>query len=64
MKCVYCGGRGWAWVGVGHNADREACGPCEGSGRTRFDLDGVVALVIITCSAIITGFFFYLIWRG
>ena len=33
MKCCYCGGRGWTWVGVASNAVREPCGPCDGRGR-------------------------------
>ena len=47
MRCCYCGGRGWTWVGVASNAEREPCGPCEGRGRWHRVNWGTVGGVVI-----------------
>lgn len=51
VKCVYCGGRGWAWVGVGSNAEREMCDECLGSGRVPLELMGLLGGVLCLASA-------------
>lgn len=59
MKCTYCRGRGWAWVGTVHNAEREPCEPCGGRGRLFVDwgaIGGAVACLIsavFVCSFIV-----------
>ena len=51
-KCPYCGGRGWAWVGVGGNADREPCDECQGTGRTGIQWVSIGGVALVVVSAI------------
>lgn len=53
-KCLACGGRGWIWVGVGGNADREPCDLCT-AGRRQVDWYpwlGVLALLVSAATVI------------
>ncbi len=56
MKCPYCGGRGWVWVGIASNAEREGCEPCAGTGRMppeTWPVWGIVILVACSLSLIL-----------
>lgn len=51
MKCPWCGGRGWEWVGVGGNAVREECEPCRGTGLGSINWGAWAGLLAILASA-------------
>ena len=52
MKCPYCGGHGWSWVGVASNAERQPCEPCGGQGRDRVDRGRLMGLLLVLGSAL------------
>ena len=53
MTCPYCGGRGWAWVGVASNAERVECEPCGGTGHGRVNWDPVIGALLVIVSALL-----------
>ena len=52
MKCLYCGGRGWSWVGVASNAERQPCEPCGSRGRMSADPGAWAGLILLLVSAL------------
>lgn len=52
MNCHWCDGRGWGWRGTLHNAHREACEVCQGSGKTSIDYWHLVGLLAMLASAV------------
>lgn len=51
-KCLWCGGRGWMWVGVGSNAGREPCYECDEQGYVPWSLWGAVGIAALITSAL------------
>ena len=54
IKCCYCGGRGWSWVGVAGNAERVPCEACGETGRTRTNWWGVSGTLLLLVSMLAT----------
>ncbi len=54
-KCVYCGGRGWAWYGIANNAEREPCAPCGGRGRMRIGWGIAGACLLLLSGVLVIG---------
>lgn len=54
IKCVYCGGRGWAWHGVARNAERVPCEPCGETGRAPTNWWGVGGTFLLLVSMLVT----------
>ena len=51
MKCPYCRGRGWEWVGIASNADRVPCDECGGTGRGQVNWGPLAGLGLVLFSA-------------
>ena len=65
MKCPWCNGRGFTWVGTPDNADRGLCGPCRGSGQGRLDWTAVGGLVLVLLSGgVMLWFIYYVTTKG
>lgn len=54
IKCCYCGGRGWSWVGVAGNAERVPCEACGETGRARTNWWGVSGTLLLLVSMVLT----------
>ncbi len=50
MKCPFCKGRGWTWVGAPSNAYRAECEECGGKGRGRMEWGPLAGVLLVLLS--------------